>query len=159
VEKHVLESVGHLWVVLAQGRAVRQEFEPEAIMVTLIVIGVISVATVWFLDRKKTRKLRERELAAFQQRSKMEEAQKEREGRAYNQHVALNDLTAKKLELETRVLHAQLEAAEREKRARELHEEYHRLVVDKTSLEIQSLKLHIREQKKRMDDFTSYDDE
>jgi hypothetical protein len=32
-------------------------------------------------------------------------------------------------------------------------------MVQKTRLEIQSLQLHIREQRKRIDDFTSYDDE
>ena len=129
-------------VALAQVRSNAAFGDTGLVVAAVFVVAVVVVCGyLWYRERERSQRLRERE------------------GRAFSQHVALNDLTAKKLELETRVLQAQLDAAERDKRAREQHEEYHRLMVDKAGLEIQSLKLHIREQKKRMDDFTSYDDE
>ena len=147
-------------VALAQVTSNAAFADTGLVVAAVFVVAVVVVCGyLWYRERERSQRLRERELTAYQHRNKLEEAQREREGRAFSQHVALNDLTAKKLELETRVLQAQLDAAERDKRAREQHEEYHRLMVDKAGLEIQSLKLHIREQKKRMDDFTSYDDE
>jgi hypothetical protein len=145
--------------VFAQVRSNPGAVDPGVWVGIVIALFAGVCGYLWYRDREQVRKLRERELAAFQQRNQLEQAQRERDGRAFSQHVALNDLQAKKLDLETKVLQAQLDAAERDKRARQLQEEFHRLVVDKTSLEIQSLKLHIREQKKRTDDFSSYDDE
>lgn len=147
------------WISLAQTSSAPVAANPAIWVGVLIALFAVMCGYLWYRDREQVRKLRERELAAFQQRNQMEQSQKDRDGRAFNQHLALNDLQAKKVELETRVLQAQLEAADRDKRARQLQEEFHKLVVDKTSLEIQSLKLHIKEQMKRNDDFTSYDEE
>ncbi len=131
-----------------------------------VIVGVIAAAAVVFTivavvvrERRKGLAVRERELAAFQERNRQEESQRERDSKAYSQHINLNELTARKIDLETKVLQAQLDAADRDRTAREQHEEYHRLMIQKTELEVQSLKLHIREQRKRIDDFTSYDDE
>jgi hypothetical protein len=83
----------------------------------------------------------------------------ERDQKAYAQHVALNDLTAEKIKLENQYLQLQVKIGQLEIDARERNEDYHRLMSQKTQLEIQSLKLHIREQTKRLDDFSGYDEE
>ncbi len=110
-------------------------------------------------EKTRSRQIRERELAAYQDRNRAEQIQKERDGKAYAQHVALNELQTTKLTLETKLLQAQFENVERDRHMRDNHEDYHKLMMQKAELEIQSLKLHIKEMRKRNEDFGSYDDE
>lgn len=138
---------------------VKSPNEDVIVLIGLIGFALIVIGTVIWRDRRRSLGLRERELAAFRERSDQDQTQRERDSKAYSQHVALNELTAKKIELETKLMQAQLDTVERDRTARDHHEDYQRLMIQKTELEIQSLKLHIREQRKRIDDFTSYDDE
>jgi|GEM_PF-2566851 len=87
------------------------------------------------------------------------QANAERDQRAYAQHVALNDLTAEKIKLENQYLQLQVRIGQMEIESRERAEEYHRLMSEKTRFEIQSLKLHIREQNKRLDDYTGFNED
>jgi len=141
----------------------------------MIVIGlgipaVLLIGGLVYRDWRRNMKIREQNIKALQDhrerervteetRNEQDRAHREREDKAYHQHVNLNELTAEKFQAETKVLEAQLAAMERDRAARERDEEYHKLMVQKARLEIQSLQLHIREQRKRIDDFTSYDDE
>lgn len=125
-------------------------------------VGVLLAAAViyvWSREKQRSRQIRERELAAYQDRNRVEQIQKERDGKAYAQHVALNELQTTKLTLETKLLQAQFENVERDRHMRDNHEDYHKLMMQKTELEILSLKLHIKEMRKRNEDFGSYDDE
>ncbi len=126
--------------------------------VTLAIVASV-VIVFWRRDRARVEQIRERELAAYQDRNRVEQVQKDRDGKAYAQHVALNDLQTAKLTLETKLLQAQFDNVERDRHMRDNHEDYHKLMMQKTELEIQSLKLHIREMRKRNEDFGTYDDE
>jgi hypothetical protein len=135
----------------------------DDVMPGIVVSGIAAalflaaVALSWG-QRQKRHRL-ERETAMHHEQHAQQAVHREREDKAYQQHVSLNDLTARKIDVEIRVLQAQLQAAERDGRLRDQNEEYHRLMVEKAELEIQSLKLHIREQKKRNEDYSSFDDE
>lgn len=125
-----------------------------AFVLVLVALGII----VNRLDARHRRQMQR--LQEAQQRSNaFSDQQSERDQKAYAQHVALNDLTAEKIGLENQYLQLQLKIGQLEIEARSHNEEYHRLMSQKTQIEIQSLKLHIREQTKRLDDYTSYDDE
>jgi len=145
-------------VLLAQ-RAARNEADPLTIgLIGLLVVAVIVCISLW-QGRRRNAAASERDRNMLAEQQRIGQLQQERDEKAYSQHVSLNDLTAEKLEAETKVLEAQLAAMERDRVARERDEEFNQLMVQKAKLEIQSLQLHIREQRKRIDDFTSYDDE
>jgi cytidylate kinase len=69
-----------------------------------------------------------------------------------DQHRKINDLHIRKLEAEVSLLQGQIKARDDEDR---LHaaKEFHELSVEKTKLEIDSLRLQIAEQRKRIDDW------
>lgn len=118
------------------------------------------VAFLWMAHSNRQNRLRADELfKELQRRSTPSPHLAERDEKAYAQHVALNDLTAEKIKLEQQYLQMQMKIGNLEIEARERNEEYHRLMATKTELEIKSLKLHIREQTKRLDDYTGYDEE
>lgn len=133
--------------------------EDPIVVIAIVGVAVVGIAAFILREKLKTRQIRERELAAYQDRNRVEQVQKDRDGKAYAQHVALNDLQTAKLTLETKLLQAQFDNVERDRHMRDNHEDYHKLMMQKTELEIQSLKLHIREMRKRNEDFGSYDDE
>lgn len=83
----------------------------------------------------------------------------ERDQKLFDQHVQLNALTADKLHLEAQYLRLQTDLARKELDARERMDKYHDLMTQKAQLEVQSLRLHIREQRKRLDDFTNSGDD
>jgi hypothetical protein len=125
-----------------------------------LLVAIVIVAIVISRDQIQKRQRREREAAMIGEQQRQQSVHREREEKAYQQHTVLNDLHARKVELETRLLQAQADNAARDQRVREQNEEYHRLMVQKAQLEIQSLKLHIREQQKRNEDFSSgYEEE
>lgn len=118
------------------------------------------VAFLWMAYSNRQNRLRADELfKELQRRSTPSPHLAERDEKAYAQHVTLNDLTAEKIKLEQQYIQLQMKLGNLEIEARERNEEYHRLMAVKTELEIKSLKLHIREQTKRLDDFSGYEDD
>lgn len=147
-------------ILIAAGAVPNQSALESGIVLGAIMVIVAALALVlWRRDRIRVSQIRERELAAYQDRNRVEQLQKERDGKAYAQHVALNELQTTKLALETKLLQAQFDNVERDRHMRDNHEDYHKLMMQKTELEIQNLKLHIREMRKRTEDFGSYEDE
>jgi hypothetical protein len=152
--------------LLAQSSWPPEGSDSRSFIVFLVGFGVPAVLLVGALvyrDWRRNLRIKEQNVKAIHARHEQERAQhdaqreqRDREERAYKQHVALNDLTGRKLEAESKLLESQVE---RDRTTREREEEFHKLMVQKTRLEIQSLQLHIREQRKRIDDFTSYDEE
>lgn len=120
------------------------------------IITVVGLAVLYVFDSRRSK-----QIAALQttqaRANAFAEQHAERDQKAYEQHVTLNQLTADKIRLENQYLQMQLRIGQLEVEAREHNEEYHELMRQKTQLEIQSLKLHIREQTKRLDDFSGYD--
>lgn len=133
----------------------------DGFIVVGAIAGVLLLAIIIMvvIDRRRSRAIRVREVEAFEQQQRQHMTQLQRDEKAFGQHVSLNDLTARKLELEAQLMQLQLEAASNERRVREQNDEYHKLMVQKAQLEIQSLRLHIREQLKRNEDFSGYDEE
>lgn len=68
-------------------------------------------------------------------------------------HIQLNKLHAAKMQHESDLLEVQLELARRDLAMRGDHLDYHDTMMEKSKLEIESLKLRIREQKKDLDGF------
>ncbi len=124
-----------------------------SVLMALVVIGVMS----WLNARSRRRV---EALTEEQRRGNVQmQHNAERDQKAYDLHMTLNQLTADKVRLENQYLQLQLRIGQLEVEAREHSEEYHTLMRQKTQLEIQSLKLHIREQTKRLDDFSGYEDD
>jgi hypothetical protein len=147
-------SVGMMSPLL--GAAGDSSFEvPVVVTLVTIVGGLIYVALRSARGQRRVDALLEEQGKASAQM----QVSAERDQRAYAQHVALNDLTAEKIKLENQYLQLQVRIGQLKIEAREHNEEYHRLMSQKTQLEIQSLKLHIREQHKRLDDYTGFNDE
>jgi predicted transcriptional regulator len=74
----------------------------------------------------------------------------ERQTSAFDQHTRLNELTGKKLEAELKWLESQIEARDASRQRDEAWIEYHELMVEKTRLEMDSLRLYIQEQRKKL---------
>lgn len=144
--------------VLSQARTTPASAEDWLIIVVVAVFVTVVVVLVW-RDQRRSSAAKAGAQAAIAEQRRLGQVQQERDDRAYAQHVHLNDLTGEKLQAENKVLIAQLAAMERDRIARERDDEFHQLMVHKSKLEIQSLQLHIREQRKRIDDFNSYDEE
>lgn len=71
----------------------------------------------------------------------------------FEQHKRLNDLAIQKLEAEVQLLQAQVKSRADDDDRLHAAKEFHELSVEKTRLEIDSLRLHITEQRKRMEDW------
>lgn len=140
------------WSVLEPTR-----FELVATWVFSIAM-IILIGSMTWLELRRSRQIQQ--LREVQARANgLADQNAERDQRAYAQHVALNDLAAEKMKLEIQYLQLQARLGQLEVDSRERAEEYHRLMSEKTRFEIQSLKLHIREQNKRLDDYTGFNDD
>jgi hypothetical protein len=64
----------------------------------------------------------------------------------------LNRLMAQKMERELKLLDVQIELARRDQAMRSDQLDYHDTMMEKAKLEIESLRLHIKEQQKRLDE-------
>jgi hypothetical protein len=127
--------------------------------VTKIVLAGVAVliasGCVVVYRREQSRK---RAAAAEQSadRSRMERAgaaSAERDAVIFAQHRQINDLHIRKLDAEVALLQGQVKSRRDDEDRLHAAKEFHELTVEKTKLEIDSLRLHIAEQRKRMDDF------
>lgn len=76
-----------------------------------------------------------------------------RETIMFEQHRRMNDLQIAKLTAEVELLQRQIPKGTLEQDRMDASREYHELMVEKTKLEIDSLRLHIAELRKRMEDW------
>ena len=67
-------------------------------------------------------------------------------------HDDLNRLMSQKMERELKLLDVQVELARRDQAMRSDQLDYHDTMMEKAKLEIESLKLHIQDQRKRLDE-------
>jgi hypothetical protein len=107
------------------------------------------------LERMRT----EHELTKVQTqiaRLELESRERENQDRSVT-HSRLNAATYEKFQRENALLDVQLELARRDLALRGDHLQYHDTMMEKAKLEIDSLKLQVREQKKRLDEFGSGD--
>lgn len=131
------------------------------VLVSLFVIAPILAMLYVFLERAARQ--RERRLAGLLMSMQMQREQaagvdSERERVMYQLHRDLNERQVLKLDAELVLLQGQQKLMESELRRRDEAAEFHAAMMEKTRLEVESLKLHIREQRKRLDDYGQYDD-
>lgn len=81
-----------------------------------------------------------------------------RERAAFDQHMEASKTGVAKMRREMEMLEIQLKLAAWEVSKRQDMRDYHDLMMDKTRLEIESLRLHIKEQRKRLDEFGTQDE-
>lgn len=120
----------------------------------VLVLVLAAVCIVQFRDARRVKarlreQLPERSHHAGPEERRMTEADKA----LYEQHKRMNDLTIAKLEAEVALLQAQVKLRGDDEDRIHAAKEAHELTVEKTRLEIDSLRLHIAEMRKRMDDF------
>lgn len=160
------------------GPAVLGAADPAAVA-TLIVVGgcVLTVVgfALWASQKKAKREERflaeSRALELERQRREVESSTKhaqigdvakqkyELELRSTQQNVEINELVKRKIDLEIRLMEMEVEQRRANERRLTEADGYNRTQVDKLRLEIESLKLHIREQRSRIDDFRANDDD
>lgn len=83
----------------------------------------------------------------------------DRDSIAFEQHRALNDLASQKMKGEIQLLAIQNRLAEKELQHREEDAEFRRLSMQKLKAELESLRLHIIEQRKRGESFLDPDED
>lgn len=86
----------------------------------------------------------------------LESRQREQADRGVT-HAKLNASTYEKFQRENALLDVQVELARRDLALRGDHLQYHDTMMEKARLEIESLRLQIREQRKRLDEFGTSD--
>lgn len=112
----------------------------------LVLVVLLAVSTVTWIRRRR---------AIDAQAAAAARANMQREQFHFEQGQSINQTGLKKMQLETQLLQTQVQIAEHELASRQRHEQINSVAIEKLRLEVESLKLHIREQHKRLDDFSS----
>lgn len=126
--------------------------------VLLLFVGAAIVITIIFLAAQrevaKEREIRRVLESRLQQAAQpLETLSRERDNVLFEQHQRMNDLQIAKLTAEVEILQRQLQSRSLDEDRIEAGREYHELMVEKTKLEMDSLRLHIAELRKRMEDW------
>lgn len=125
----------------------------EYVAIILMGLGAAALGTLWRLEARK-RALADRRLRIEQAKptqkiivqSVDEAARDDRERRLAEMQMA-------KLAAEIELLRGQLAAKRNDGERQEAAKEYHELMVEKARLEIDSLRLHIAEARRRLEDW------
>lgn len=123
---------------------------------SVLALGVL-VVTSLVVRRQLQAAARARNQEDAARRAARQSTDIDREGVMFVQHRALNDLAMEKMKLEIRLMEQQLGAAQGEGPKGIDAGEYHARMMEKLSLEIESLKLHIHDQRKRLDDWGQFE--
>lgn len=134
----------------------------EATVVLLVIITIVgALAWSWVKTERDHRIAAQRRALDAEHALRAAEASSEapdsvnarRTETMFEQHRRINQLTIAKLESEVQLLQAQIITREGVRDREEAGKEYHELMVEKTKLEMDSLRLHIAELRKRMEDW------
>jgi hypothetical protein len=125
-----------------------------AVSFTLIAIGAGVWATAERTKRRKVESQAQQMRAHFAQQMQAAAGDNDPALSAFQRQIA--ELTVAKLKAEVALLEAQLKAAPVEDRV-DASKEAHELMVEKTKLEIDGLRLHNAEARRRMEDWRSED--
>lgn len=126
-----------------------------------MVAVVIAVAAIlWAIREFSLRRQMSRDLARLMaERARPEPAPViDRDQFMFDQHARMNELTIAKLTAEVEILQTQSKHRSSEADRIEAGKEYHELMVEKTRLEMDSLRLHIAEQRRRIEDWRAGND-
>jgi Tfp pilus assembly protein PilX len=138
--------------------------ESTAVLVVLIVLFLILMMVLVYLHQRATQTAAQATQRAAALAEALREAEKaletrndaaaaERNASMFAQHTRINELTIAKLDAEVQLMHAQLASRDLNEDRVEAGKEYHELMVEKTKLEMDSLRLHIAELRKRAEDW------
>lgn len=116
---------------------------------TAVLVGLV----VAFVMRARLKKQAERGIAESQRKAIADQAR--REQMHFEQGQLINQTGLKKMQLETQLLQTQVKIAEHELASRLRNDQVNAVAIEKLRLEVESMKLHIREQHKRLDEFGS----
>ncbi len=135
------------------------EANSDAITMVIVVALVLGIPIGILYNQERTRRLlAERRVAeahrALQAVAEQSPTEGGRDAVMFALHRQMNELTIAKLRAEVQLLETQASVREGVKDREEAGKEYHELMVEKAKLEIDSLRLHIAELRKRMDDWT-----
>lgn len=121
-------------------------------LLLIILILVVAVFVLAYLNSK----LKNANVAAYheaqQVRNQQANASSSRDDIMFEQHRQMNELTINKLKAEAEWMASQTAARAKDQLRDEAWLEYHELMVEKAKLEIDSLRLYIQEQRKRLND-------
>ena len=125
-----------------------------------LVLVVVIAGKVGLTQRKQIRGLeaRNRTLVSERPQVSVQHQQESRNAVLFEQHRRMNDLQVAKLAAEVELLERQVKAGSLNDDRIEAGKEYHELLVEKTKLEMDSLRLHIAEVRRRMEDWKFGDD-
>lgn len=133
----------------------------------IAIVSVVGGVVIWSVLARSARERRERELQLTHHQSLLQQQQDQkvaaelsasREKTAFDQHIETNKIGIEKMRREVELLDLQIKLAGTELITRRDVRDYNDLMMDKTRLEIESLKLHIKEQRKRLDEFGAQDE-
>ncbi|MFT3684549.1 MAG: hypothetical protein QM783_06400 [Phycisphaerales bacterium] len=128
--------------------------EPSDITILIVVVLCAAVAAVSILLSNERRRRQEAERRVTElARSHAAAGPSPHEAAMFALHKQINELTAAKLRAEVSLLEAQVRVRNDDEDRIQASKEFHELTVEKTKLEIDSLRLHIVELRKRIDDF------
>lgn len=126
-----------------------------AVLAVALIAGAF-VGNWWFEKQRRIRKGLEAQVRALTaERSQVTQRGDTQNAVIFEQHRRVNELQIAKLMAEVELLQRQVKSRELEEDRIEASKEYHELMVEKTKLEIDSLRLHIAEIRKRMEDWRS----
>jgi hypothetical protein len=130
---------------------------PLAAFLGVVLVLVTGVAAWQYFDQKKTQAALENRIRGMlAERSQQPPPQDDSRNQVmFEQHRRMNDLQIAKLSAEVELLQRQVKGRELDEDRIEASKEYHELMVEKTKLEMDSLRLHIAELRKRMEDWRS----
>ena len=120
------------------------------------VVGVVALAA-WAITERRRRLVAEKRAEAFAARVQAEQAAQPDRGDEIQRR--LGELHVQKMEAEVALLQRQLSEQHVEADRLEASKEFHELMVEKTRLEMDSMRLHIAEQRRRIDDWHGTDHE
>jgi len=127
-----------------------------SLVIAMLVFMSISIITGFGL--LKERRLRIAAENAFRKlQTDRTDTTEDRNSVMFLQHRAMNDLQMAKLAAEVQILQAQLNHRTVDTDRLEAGKEAHELMVEKMRLEMDSLRLHIAEQRRRGEDWNSND--
>ena len=124
---------------------------PGAIGTIFLLVVAILVLAVAFSNERTKRKNAQQ--AEHTRNAQTAASVNQRDSAMYEQHRRMNELATLKLEAEVALLQGQVKARGDDDDRLHAAKEFHELSVEKTKLEIDSLRLHIAEQRKRIDDW------
>lgn len=126
----------------------------NAALITCIVLGIAAlvIGSAWMTERKK-RKALEQRIGEIVSEVNARRTDDDRNSLMFEQQKQLNDLMAAKFQAELRLLEAQLATMKNHPDREEAGKEAHELMVEKTRLEIDGLRLHNAEARRRAEDW------